>query len=529
MHRGGIKERYQFYKATGKLPYKAGRIDETYYDTMKQVAEQNNAEWNRLRREEGGRELSVDEEYLRVLNDNAYDYKGYYNKYPNGKGNAIDHWDDEFKTVYHPTFSTQSIYSGKKSQYNPEGVLGGQWLNDQYVPAWGQKLPHYEDGKDARKLEYHPEGDYYYGGNLFGNGNQFVVTGQRKQKPYWVTANTKQAGFDDLENMALVAGGGITPGISDVGDAAAVANDVYNKNYMSAGIGAGMFLVPNILEKPIRFIYKVARKVGIPQYFAKNMFTNVQNAFKYFKNADAFDRIRGIKYTDDVYHGSPNAFDIDNARTYSSRAEDSGFHLGNSPTPTYARANGVQGGVVYKGKIKLKEEPFEVRDLQRWGPTEIAAEYYNNPAFKKYLDEKGIDVDALLHKADELDKEYWLADGPGQQKWLRQHGGFESQKYLAKLFKEKNISFKYKNDFETFDGKPEYSYAIYNPQNAIWTKKFKFSKKQDVLNKMNDLGLAKNYGIVGGDGLPEYNIYLTDLYRMLQDFKQYTLPTSFTK
>jgi hypothetical protein len=59
--------------------------------------------------------LSVDEEFTRILNDNTYDYRGYYNKYPNGKGNAIDHWTDEFKTVYHPTFSVYSKYSGKKS------------------------------------------------------------------------------------------------------------------------------------------------------------------------------------------------------------------------------------------------------------------------------------------------------------------------------------------------------------------------------------------------------------------------------
>ena len=147
-----FEQRFQRWK-NGEQVYKDGRIVESYYDTMERVAEQNNEEWNRLRRKDGDRELTVDEEYLRILNDNTYDYKGYYNKYPNGKGNAIDHWDDEFKTVYHPTFSTQSKYSGKVSQYNPKGVLGGQWLGDQYVPAWGQKLPHFEDGKDSDQTQ----------------------------------------------------------------------------------------------------------------------------------------------------------------------------------------------------------------------------------------------------------------------------------------------------------------------------------------------------------------------------------------
>ena len=46
------------------------------------------------------------------------------------------------------------------------------------------RIRKYEDGKDARKLEYHPEGDYYYGGNLFGKGNELVVKGSASPKLY---------------------------------------------------------------------------------------------------------------------------------------------------------------------------------------------------------------------------------------------------------------------------------------------------------------------------------------------------------
>lgn len=115
--------------------------DQEYYSIMEKVAEKNNEEWNRLRIKEGGAPLSKDEEYLRILNDNTYDYRGYYNEYPNGDGNALNHWTDEFKTAYHPTFSTLSKYSGKKSQYNPQGILGGHWNGEVYIPVWGQLLP----------------------------------------------------------------------------------------------------------------------------------------------------------------------------------------------------------------------------------------------------------------------------------------------------------------------------------------------------------------------------------------------------
>ncbi len=99
----------------------AGRIsDEEYYNIMEGVAERNYRDWNLP---------NADAALLHALNDNSYNYRGYYNKYPNGDGNAKDHWTDEFKTVYHPTFSNQSKYSGKKSQYNPHSINGGYWVN----------------------------------------------------------------------------------------------------------------------------------------------------------------------------------------------------------------------------------------------------------------------------------------------------------------------------------------------------------------------------------------------------------------
>lgn len=109
----------------------AGRIsDEEYYNIMEGVAERNYRDWHLP---------NPDAALLHALNDNEYNYRGYYNKYPNGKGNAKDHWTDEFKTVYHDTFSDQSIYSGKKSQYNPKGLKGGYWIGETFMPANWQR------------------------------------------------------------------------------------------------------------------------------------------------------------------------------------------------------------------------------------------------------------------------------------------------------------------------------------------------------------------------------------------------------
>ena len=109
----------------------AGRIsDEEYYNIMERVAERNYRDWDLP---------NSDAALLQALNDNSYNYRGYYNKYPNGDGNAKDHWTDEFKTVYHPTFSDESIYSGKKSKYNPNGLKGGTWIGEIFMPRYWQR------------------------------------------------------------------------------------------------------------------------------------------------------------------------------------------------------------------------------------------------------------------------------------------------------------------------------------------------------------------------------------------------------
>lgn len=113
--------------------------DDEYYSIMERVAIDNNPIWNQYRSANGYRPLSEDEEMVRVINDNSYDYRGYYNKHRNSQANANTHWDDEFKTYLHPTFSTFSKYSGKKSKFNPKGLRGGIWLSDNtFIPAGWQ-------------------------------------------------------------------------------------------------------------------------------------------------------------------------------------------------------------------------------------------------------------------------------------------------------------------------------------------------------------------------------------------------------
>jgi len=117
-----------------------------------------------------------------MLNDNTYDYRAFYY---NDKEEALKmltadpdaHFTDIGKTVYHPTFSNESIYSGKVSERNPKGIVGAQWGNDSYILSKDQinngwdvertkkymkragdgfikiKMPTYKTGKDDENVD----------------------------------------------------------------------------------------------------------------------------------------------------------------------------------------------------------------------------------------------------------------------------------------------------------------------------------------------------------------------------------------
>jgi len=158
----GIRDAYNSFAEGGELS------DQEYYTIMENVAKENWKEWE---------DESEDAAYLRILNDNRYNYRGYYNKYPNGKANALTHWTDEYKTVYHPSFSNQSIYSGKKSQYNPYGLEGGRWSDEEedalFIPqAWQLLRKKYNKGGNLYSGEDTPTQQTNSGLNLYRRANK---------------------------------------------------------------------------------------------------------------------------------------------------------------------------------------------------------------------------------------------------------------------------------------------------------------------------------------------------------------------
>lgn len=110
--------------------------------------------------------LSTDEVYTQMLNDPTYNYKTFYEQRPFMAQRMLNedpyaHFDDIGKTMYHPTFSDQSAFSGYVNDYNPLGIVGGHWNEEgtEYTPSESQ-LNNYWNYNTTRKYldnnEQHP-------------------------------------------------------------------------------------------------------------------------------------------------------------------------------------------------------------------------------------------------------------------------------------------------------------------------------------------------------------------------------------
>ena len=87
----------------------------------------------------------------------------------------------------------------------------------------------------------------------------FTVTGispETKAKNY-------STSFDGTYGLTPRDVYGMIPVVGDALDIKDIGTDLYNGNYVNAGIGAGLFLLPNVIEKPFKFAKKLYKERNI--------------------------------------------------------------------------------------------------------------------------------------------------------------------------------------------------------------------------------------------------------------------------
>ena len=87
----------------------------------------------------------------------------------------------------------------------------------------------------------------------------FTVTGISPE----TRAKNYSTSFDGTYGLTPRDVYGMIPVVGDALDIKDIGTDLYNGNYINAGIGAGLFLLPNVIEKPFKFAKKLYKKRSV--------------------------------------------------------------------------------------------------------------------------------------------------------------------------------------------------------------------------------------------------------------------------
>lgn len=237
-----IKNTYNKYANGGNID-----SDEDYYNYMEKLSDKKSKDWNE----------NPDITLIRMLNDNSYNYKKFYelDRQIAEKMLIADskaHFTDIGKTVYHPTFSNESFYSGKKSDYNPKGTIGGSWKGDNiYIPSTSQykngdfnyfKTREYLD-RDDPKIKIDFRNILFKSANKYTTGG-FTNTEEEENEDKVLSTGNSYAdaalGFVPFVGSAMEIEDAIRePSLSNIGNAAfSVGTDLLGLSLLRGGVKA---------------------------------------------------------------------------------------------------------------------------------------------------------------------------------------------------------------------------------------------------------------------------------------------------
>lgn len=157
-------ERYWDIRGIQLSKYDDGKLENNndFYSWMDKIADKKAQDWTRT----PYKPLDPNMVEMQMLNDPTYSYQTFYNLQPFMAQRMLmadpdAHFTDIGKTMYHPTFSDESAFSGYVNDYNPLGITGGHWNEGgtTYTPSKDQ-LEKYFDYQTTRnyldRAEDHP-------------------------------------------------------------------------------------------------------------------------------------------------------------------------------------------------------------------------------------------------------------------------------------------------------------------------------------------------------------------------------------
>lgn len=127
-----------------------------FYSWMDKLADKKAQDWTKVPM----KPLDPALVEMQMLNDPQYNYETFYNLEPFMAERMLQadpdaHFTDIGKTMYHPTFSDESAFSGYVNDFNPLGIIGGSWneAGDVYTPSRDQLEKYFNYETTRRYLD----------------------------------------------------------------------------------------------------------------------------------------------------------------------------------------------------------------------------------------------------------------------------------------------------------------------------------------------------------------------------------------
>ena len=214
---------------------------------------------------------------------------------------------------------------------------------------------------------------------------------------------------------------GLMPVVGDALDIKDIGTDLYNGNYINAGIGAGLFLLPNVIEKPFKFAKKLYKERNIISKINKELEKGIkENSIleSYNKvpvNKDIGTAYDYLDFLDNIYpnsklnatfyHGGPkgitqfkSAKELGSTnKGINSGTKDYGIYLADdkSLAQYYANTHKKANRYLYNVRVNVQNpmryetnnwymDKFNTTGDLRFRPGEITQKWYDRLNLKNY-------------------------------------------------------------------------------------------------------------------------------------------------
>lgn len=305
----------------------------------------------------------------------------------------------------------------------------------------------------------------------------------------------------------------MTPGVGDALSVKDIGYDLYNRNYKNAAIGAGMLVLPNLLEKPIKSIWRGIKSLrkGAKNKYAINTLEDAMAATDdlwdkdYFKALDDYDLDKAqqlrdlhfkVKAGDKGYYnttGEPTILYHTIGDQYSPNFNIFDTNIEGRPTYIYATNNKIMSGSYSSRPDDYLDPTGRRKHLYGYkGNTNIEIEGDNNFWY-------GIEIPVIgktLEEAREIRKK---AVNEATKIFLKERGipELDTDDYI-KSYHElvKHITKKYNNNAVSTQVVMDYLHKmdnpLYNEDSYIVTKTTReiedFLRKKDIQSaKIKDI------------------------------------------